>query len=318
MWHAFRQRCATVLDASHHQDRLSRSINIFLISLIVINVAAVILESVASLRAQWGPVFSAIETFSVLIFTIEYLVRVWSIVDNPWQSRYHLPIRGRLRFMRSPMAIIDLLAILPYWLSMFFALDLRFLRVARLLRVLKLTRYSGAMNLLFEVLREEAKVLGAALFALSIILILTASAAYLAENHAQPEAFANIPQAMWWAIVTVTTVGYGDISPITPIGKILGAFLALVGVGMVAIPAGILASGFSNALQRRRKQLERDMQSALSDGVIDQQERQQIEQRGESLSLSEKTVDDLLSHPNAASMSICPHCGKPIEVKQQE
>jgi voltage-gated potassium channel len=213
------------------------------------------------------------------------------------------------------MAIIDLLAVAPFWLSMFFPMDLRFLRVVRLLRVLKLTRYSAAMNLLFDVLRQEARVIGAAMFSLFLILIFLASATYLAETEAQPEAFANIPQAMWWAIVTVTTVGYGDVVPITPVGKVLGAMLGLIGVGMVALPAGILASGFSSALNRRRRNLQRECRRATEDGVVDAAERSRLQSHASAYSLSENDLDDLLDGdrtPVGDRPELCPHCGRPL------
>jgi voltage-gated potassium channel len=305
-----RARLAVILDVPHAGDRVSLWVDRILIGLILFNVIAVVLESVDTLHTRWAAAFYAIELFSVTIFTIEYLVRVWSIVDNQWRPEYQHAIWGRLRFIRSPMAVIDLLAVLPFWLSMFIPLDLRFLRLARLLRVLKLTRYSAATNLLFEVLREEARVMGAAVFMLFLLLMLMASATYYAENGVQPDAFANIPQSMWWAVVTVTTVGYGDVVPITPLGKLFGAALGVVGVGMVALPAGILASGFSNALNRRQCDLRRDVEAALADGIIDAEERERLAVRGQSLSLSETDVADIIAHePQHAT---CPHCGKPL------
>lgn len=307
---SMRARFAVILDVPHTGDRVSLWVDRVLIGLILFNVIAVVLESVNALHMRWAGVFFAIELFSVTIFTIEYLLRVWSIVDNQWRHEYRHPFWGRLRFMRSPLAVIDLLAVLPFWLSMFIPLDLRFLRLARLLRVLKLTRYSAATNLLFEVLREEARVMGAAVFMLFLLLMLMASATYYAENGVQPDAFANIPQSMWWAVITVTTVGYGDVVPITPLGKLFGAALGVVGVGMVALPAGILASGFTNALSRRQCDLRRDVEAALADGVIDAEERERLAVRGQSLSLSETDVADIIAHE--PQHETCPHCGKPL------
>ena len=316
MWLRVRARTASILDVPEQGDRVSRYFDYCLIALIVVNVVAVILESVNTLHARWGDTFRAIETVSLVIFSLEYVARVWSIVDNRWRSEYRHPVWGRLRFIRSPMAIVDLLAVAPFWLSMFFPMDLRFLRVVRLLRVLKLTRYSAAMNLLFEVLRQEARVIGAALFSLFLILVFLASATYLAETEVQPDAFANIPQAMWWAIITVTTVGYGDVVPITPFGKLLGAMLGLIGVGMVALPAGILASGFSAALHRRRSNLERECRQAMEDGIVDAAERSQLESQAAAYSLSEDDLDELLGKnrtPADDRHPLCPHCGKPLK-----
>ena len=304
-----------MLDVSEPGDRLSRLFDYVLIGLILLNFLAVILESVNSIRSQWLVEFRAFEIFSVAVFTIEYVARVWSIVENRWQTEYRHPFWGRLRFMVTPMALIDLLAVAPFWLSMIFPVDLRFLRVVRLLRVLKLTRYSAAMNLLFDVVREKLSILAAALFIVFILLILAASSTYLAEHAAQPEAFANIPQAIWWAIVTVTTVGYGDVVPITPMGKFLGSVLGFIGVGMVALPAGILASGFSEALHRRRHMLERDLSRALEDGDFDEQERSMLASRARSMSVSDEELADILQSRRGshAASACCPHCGKPLE-----
>ena len=317
MWYRIRARTAELLDVPQAGDTWSRGLDGFIILLILVNVIAVILESVASLRLLWGTYFRLLEQVSLVVFSVEYLLRVWSIVDNRWRAEYRDPLWGRLRFMRSPMALIDLLAVLPFWLSMFVPLDLRFLRVARLLRVLKLTRYSAATNLLFSVLREEVRVLGAAMFTLFLLLVLTASATYLVEHPVQPEAFANIPQAMWWAIVTVTTVGYGDVVPVTPLGKVFGSILGFVGVAMVALPAGILASGFSDALNRRRNSLRHDRDRAMRDGVVDAAERRELEARGQSLSLSDDQVAEILAGGAETSLVhaglCCPHCGKPLD-----
>lgn len=316
MWYRVRARTASILDAAEADDPLSKRFGIFLIILIMVNVVAVVLESVAVLRLRWAGVFSTIETVSLVVFSIEYLLRVWSIVDNRWHQEYHRPFLGRLRFMLTPLAIIDLLAVAPFWLSMFFPVDLRFLRIMRLLRVLKLTRYSAATNLLFKVLRDEARVIGAAMFILFVMLVVTASATYLAENADQPEAFGNIPQAMWWAVVTVTTVGYGDVVPITPLGKILGSILGFIGVGMVALPAGILASGFSRALHSRRRSLRREVDKALQDGIIDSQERGELQSHGASLHLGQDEVAEMLQQgaEEKTRGAVCPHCGKPLRV----
>jgi voltage-gated potassium channel len=312
-WYRWRARCASILDVPEPGDTLSRLFDYFLIALILANFVAVVLESIDGVQAAYGYELRLFEVASVLVFTAEYLLRVWSIVDNRWRSEYRHPVRGRLRFIASPMAIIDLLVIAPFWLSMFIPVDLRFLRAVRLLRVLKLTRYSAAMNLLFDVMKEKLRILGAALFVVFILLIVAASATYLVEHPAQPEAFSNIPKAIWWAVITVTTVGYGDIVPVTALGKVLGASLSLLGVAMVAMPAGILASGFSDALHRRRHLLEHDLNRALLDGRLDAREREMLEARARALSLSPQELADIIrvqeAGPDRAS-SHCPHCGQ--------
>ena len=174
--------------------------------------------------------------------------------------------------MASPMALIDLIAIAPFYLGFIVDIDLRFMRVLRVLRIFKLTRYNSSMTLLLGVLKRESSSFLAALFVLFLLMILSASMVYLFEHQAQPEAFANIPKAMWWAVVTLTTVGYGDIYPITIPGRVFGAIITVVGVGMVAMPAGIIASGFSEQLRLRREEYEDVVDEALEDGHLSEEE----------------------------------------------
>jgi voltage-gated potassium channel len=221
-----------------------------LVVLIVLNVVAVVLETEPSVYAGNEALFEGFEWFSVAVFSIEYLLRLWSCTVDP---NYRHPILGRLRFALRPLSLIDLLAILPSLLP-FIGFDLRFiraLRLLRLLRVLKLGRYSEAIGLLGRVLRSRRTELGVMFFVLTIVLICAAGAVYYAEHEAQPEAFSSIPAAMWWAVITLTTIGYGDIYPKTPLGKILGGMIAVCGIGLVALPTAIIASGFSEELQRR-------------------------------------------------------------------
>ena len=199
--------------------------------------------------------FDRFEIFSVIFFTIEYLFRVWSSVESH-NPRFKSSIKGRLRYMLTPLALIDLIVILPFSVSALVGVDLRMLRALRLLRVFRLTRYAKSMNLLLQVLRDEGPIISAALFVLLMLISVAASITYLAEHEAQPEAFASIPHALWWAVVTMTTIGYGDVAPVTLIGRISEAAIGIVSVGMVALPAGILTSGFNEALHKRRKQYE--------------------------------------------------------------
>ena len=175
-------------------------------------------SSIPEIGQAYRAWFQGFEAFSIAVFTVEYVLRVWSAIEQTY-PRYKHPLWGRLRYAASPMAVIDLLAVLPFYLSFLLPIDLRVLRVLRLVRMFKLTRYSPAMNLLLAALREEVQAIAAALFVLLLLLVLASSLAYLAEHEAQPAAFGTIPQAMWWAIVTLTTVGYGDVVPVTPLGK---------------------------------------------------------------------------------------------------
>lgn len=239
-------------------DEDSKYFDTFIMILISLNVAAVVLETVDWLNASYGWLFRAFDMFSVAIFTVEYILRAWSCTENP---RFRAPFSGRLRYLITPMAIIDLLAILPFYLP-FIIPDLRFvraLRLFRLFRILKLARYSDALKTFAEVLNLKKEELGVTLFATLIMLTVASSMVYEAENAVQPEAFANIPDAMWWGVVTLTTVGYGDIYPKTALGKFIGSFVVIAGVGLFALPAGIMASGFSEVLQRRKEKIRKKM-----------------------------------------------------------
>jgi len=247
---SLRYRLNALLEGTGEHQTASRFLDAFLVILITGNVAAVILETVPELASAYNQFFHNFEIFSVFIFTIEYLARLWTCVDRE-DLRYRPAIKGRIRYVLSPMALIDLIAIAPFYLAFVVGLDLRFVRVFRLLRLLKLTRYSAALSLVGSVLYTERRPLGAAGMVMLVLLVFASSFVYLAERNAQPEAFGSIPAAMWWGVATLTTVGYGDVTPVTPLGKFLGAIVTLLGVGMFAMPAGILASGFAQAVRSR-------------------------------------------------------------------
>ena len=309
-----RRRTADILFSRRKEDAWTRCFDIGLILLVSLNVMAVILESVAAISDRWGSWFHAFEIFSVGVFSMEYALRVWSAVDEPWQDQYRHPAIGRLRFMRTWMALVDLLAILPFYLGLLIPVDLRFLRVLRLLRIFKLTRYSGSMNLLFQVLRQEGRTIGAAMFVLLMLLVIASSLAFIVEGDAHPgsDAFSSIPATMYWTIITMTTVGYGDIVPVTAAGKVLTAVIAVISVGMVALPAGILASGFSAALQRSRDTIEDRIEDALADGILSSQEEAAIEELVKRFGLSAADVQTIMTaaQRSAAGGDPCPHCGR--------
>jgi voltage-gated potassium channel len=228
------------------------AVDVTLLSLILLNVVAVIVGTVQGVQEQYGDFLNAFETFSVVIFTIEYVVRVWACTVDP---RYSHPVWGRLRYVFSPMALVDLAAFLPFYLSFIHA-DLRFLRTFRLFsifRVLKLTRYFESLQLLGRVIRSRAAELWITLGVMGILLVIAASMIYYAEHDTQPEAYPDIPSSMWWSVVTLTTVGYGDVYPKSPVGKCLGAVVATLGIGLFALPTAILGTGFLEEIQKRHK-----------------------------------------------------------------
>ena len=282
------QRLSEVLNKGQQGDRTSRRVDLGLSILILLNLIAVCLESVDRINAQYGNLLTFFEIFSVSVFTIEYALRLWSAPcrdDLPGNTS----IQKRMCYARSFTGIIDLLSILPSLLQWFIpGLDLRWLRVLRMTRLLKLSHYSSALEDLFSAIYEERRAFGAALYLLGIALFLASAMIYLAENTVQPEVFSSIPETMWWAIITLTTVGYGDVSPITPLGKVIGALTALMGVCTVALLTGIVGSAFANQLAKRKAIFEAEVNEALSDGVITHDEAAHIERLRRDFNLPEE------------------------------
>lgn len=238
-----------VLELSVPGYRIGYAFDTFMICLIIANVVAIVLETVPSLEQAYSGFFFGFESVSVAVFTVEYILRVWSCTENK-AGGYGHPVRGRIRYMLSPLAIIDFLAFAPFYISAYFAVDLRILRIFRLLRLLKLTRYSPALAIIWAVLVSQRRALVAALLIMVTLLIFSSSIVYVCENGAQPDTFGSIPQALWWAIATLTTVGYGDVTPITPWGRVFGAMTMILGVGMLALPTGVIATGFANEIKK--------------------------------------------------------------------
>lgn len=233
-------------------DDDNRSVDSFIIILIAFNVLSVILETEPDIAATYHNYFWWFEFFSSIFFTIEYLLRIWIADLDP---RYTHPIKGRIRYALTMMALVDLIAILPFYLT-WIEMDLRIaraIRLLRLVRILKMGRYAHAVRTLSNVFTRKKEELAMATFVTVMLLILCSSAMYFTEHTAQPEAFRSIPATMWWAIVTITSVGYGDVSPITGLGKVVGAIVCMVGVLLVAIPTGILASGFAEEIREQRR-----------------------------------------------------------------
>ncbi len=304
-----RGRTYEILNQTRDGDRPAALLAALLVVLITANVAAIVLKSEAGVDAVWHRWFDGFEVVSVALFTVEYLFRLWSAVESG-HGRYRRPLVGRLRYMLTPLALVDLIAILPFYLSFLLPVDLRFMRVFRLFLIFKLTRYQASMNLLARVLRNEAGSIAAALFVLAMLLIVAASFAYLAEHEAQPRVFASIPDAMWWAIVTMTTVGYGDMVPVTPFGKLVGGVIAVIGLGMVALPAGLLASGFSEQLHQRRQEFEAAVSRTLARGAITPEEGDELKEIRSRLGLTDHQAAEivrLLAQRRAHAR--CPHCG---------
>lgn len=251
-----RLRIWKTLEVSRDGDFLSKAIDYFILSLIFLNVLAHILESVSWIYEAYGKGFAHFELFSLLVFTLEYFLRVWSCTAD---ERYQHPLWGRLRYIRTPMALIDLIVILPFFNMVLHlwnvGFDMRVMRSLRLLRILQLaktTRYSKSLQLLGRVIASKREELLLTTGITLILLVMSSTLMFHVEQDAQPDQFTDIPSAMWWGVATLTTVGYGDISPITPLGKVIGAVVAMLGIGLFALPAGLLGSGFMDELDRQR------------------------------------------------------------------
>ena len=233
---------------------MDKIVNSFIVCLIILNTLAVILETVDSLFLTYKNLFIRIEVFSIIIFSAEYILRTWSITCI---EKYKHPIIGRLKYILTTGAIIDILAILPFYLPLFVSFDLRFIRILRLLRFFrffKIGRYLDASRVISNVFKAKREELVLSFIITLFLIIIASSVMYYAEHDAQPEKFSSIPETMWWSVATLTTVGYGDTYPITGLGKILTAFISILGIGMFALPAGILASGFSDEFKKLKRE----------------------------------------------------------------
>ena len=284
---ALRKRIWEILERGNPSDKISFYTDIFLITLIIFNIIAVLLETVDSIYSVYSLEFLIFERFSTIIFLIEYILRIWVCIEEKIKKN---KLITRLKYASTWPAIIDLLAVLSGLLPMIFEVDLRILRALRMLRLLKFSRYFKVMNLLLGVLKEEKQSFLAAMFLLTIAMLVASTGIYMFEKDAQPDKFGSIPEAMWWAIATLTTIGYGDVTPVTGMGKFFGAIIAIIGIGVVALPSGILASGFTDQLKRRQAQYENELSKALQDGVISSSERNKLTKIAIDMNLSEEQI----------------------------
>lgn len=247
---SIRERIFNVIEpeSGHHHSKL---FDIFIMTLIVLSVLGVILESFEPLRLAYSEEFYQFEKWSVIIFTVEYVLRL--LTADLLHKKSSL-IGAFFKVFISFYGLIDLIAILPFYLPLLIAMDMRFIRILRLLRlfrVMKLTRYNHSMAVVIHVLKDKRPELGITAFVTLILMLLSSSLMYFSEHEAQPEVFPNIVSAFWWAITTLTTVGYGDVYPITGLGKTVASFMSILGILVIALPTGILSSAFFNMTQKK-------------------------------------------------------------------
>ncbi|MGI9385356.1 MAG: cyclic nucleotide-gated ion channel [Methyloligellaceae bacterium] len=245
-----RRRVHDILEQGVDGDSVSTAINVGLVTLILLNVVAFAAETMPELGTRFAEAFRLFNLFSVAVFTVEYAARLWSCVEIP-MLRHFSPWRARLHFAVRPLLLIDLLAILPFYLSFLIGIDLRWLRVLRLFRFLKLARYSPALHTIGRVLVNERRALLGALLVMVALILFASTGIYVLERNAQPDVFSSVPASVWWALATLTTVGYGDVVPVTPLGKMFGGLIMVFGLGMFALPIAIVATGFSQEVNRR-------------------------------------------------------------------
>ncbi|MCC9621533.1 ion transporter [Thalassospira sp. MA62] len=315
-----RSRTQKLLHGFDRTSKLSLIVHAILAGAIIINVLSVILDSVNEYATRYYAEFATIEIICTAIFALEYGLRVWSAPDEPrFAGRF-----ARLRYMATPMALVDLLAILPILLWFFTSIDLRFIRIVRLLRLLKFTRYSTGLELMLMVFRQQAGVFGAASAALACMLIFSAGAIFVAEHQAQPEAFGNLPKALYWSVITLATVGFGDVVPITVAGKILASVLSLTGIGIVAVPAGILASAFNSELRRRENEYRHQATRQLLGRRLTERVRNKLKSHQEDLGISDEQAQSILDdirdvHRNESDEILtCPHCHQPLHLELKD
>ena len=294
-----RQRAHEILEPAKFGDKTSKIADDFLTTLILLNVLAVTLESISAIEAHFARYFYFFEICSITIFSIEYVMRIWTApIKYQNDDLTAGETKRSFKYIFSVSGMIDLLSIAPFYLQFLIpGIDLRILRMLRLLRILKLSTYNSALMDLFLAIEEERKSFFAAGYIFSVMFIVASSLIYYAENSVHPTHFQSIPDSMYWAVITLTTVGYGDITPVSVLGKLIAVFAAIGGVIVVALLTGIVASSFSLQMERRKSQFEDEIRHALEDGEIDKDEMEHLDALrkhfGFSKTKAEQIINDL-------------------------
>jgi voltage-gated potassium channel len=285
-----RWRTMQILDEGDADDKPSLWCDRLITLVILLSVTAIILESVDGIGSVYGAQFAMFEAFSVAFFTLEFLLRLWSNGSRHSQSDW----KGRKDYIFSFHGLVDIISILPFYLQAIFpGADLRVLRILRLTRLLKLSHYSTAIEDLASAIYAERRSFGAVVYLLAIAIVASSTLMYYAEAAVQPEKLASIPHAIYWSVITLTTVGYGDISPITPVGKAIAIVTAFLGIATLAIFSGIVATSFANQLAKKKVLYEQQLRDALSDGFVEEREKQLLTKLQSEFGLSDEMVAEI-------------------------
>ena len=286
----FRQHVYAIVWPSRFGGQIQTFCDLFIIFWVLISVLSVLLETVESVHYILAVEFAVLDSIAVAVFTTEYLMRIYSCVEDPkFKSAY----MGRARYAATPGAVIDLLAVMPFFLEalLHHLFDLRFLRIFRMLRLLKLTRFSDATKLVWDGIKREAGTIGASFFVMLLVIILCGAIGYLLEHAAQPDKFESIPTAIYWSVITLGSVGFGDISPVTPTGRFLASLMALLGIALIAIPSGILAAAFTDQLRMEREAIGGKIAAMMEDDNIDADEKAHLEADARRLHITHVELD---------------------------
>jgi voltage-gated potassium channel len=279
-----------ILDKGDVDDKPSLWCDRLITLVILLSVTEIILESVDSIGSVYGAQLAMFETFAVAFFTLEFLLRLWSNGSRHSDSDW----KGRKDYIFRFHGLVDIISILPFYLQVLFpGADMRVLRLLRLTRLLKLSHYSTAIEDLASAIYAERRSFGAVVYLLSIAIVASSTLMYYAEAAVQPEKLASIPHAIYWSVITLTTVGYGDISPITPVGKAIAIVTAFLGIATLAIFSGIVATSFANQLARKKVLYEQQLRDALSDGFVEEREKQLLTKLQSEFGLSDEVVAEI-------------------------